>query len=60
MVLVADMEHLIACLGILRVANAYGPVSRLMEVGEFLRVQVEQVAWGVLLVTVGRLLLHKI
>jgi hypothetical protein len=59
MVVVADMEHLIACLAILRMANACGSVAHLMEVGKFLGIEVQQVTWSFMLVAIGRFFLLK-
>jgi hypothetical protein len=59
-VVVADVQHLVTRLAVLVVADACGAVTHFVEIRQLLRVQVEQVAWGVVLVTVGWLLLLEI
>lgn len=57
MVVIADMEHLIASAPVLCVANTCSPVAHLVEVGQLLRVEVKEVPRGLVLVAVGWLLL---
>jgi hypothetical protein len=59
-VVVADVEHLVTRLAVLAVPNARGSVASLMKVREFLRVQVEEVAWGFMLVTIRWFLLLEV
>jgi hypothetical protein len=56
-VIVADVKHLIARLAILVVPDACGSVAHLIEVGQLLGVEVEEVAWSFVLIAVRRLLL---
>jgi hypothetical protein len=58
-VVVANMEHLITSTPVLLMADACNPVTHLIEVGELLRVEVEEVAWGFVLVAVRWLLRLK-
>jgi hypothetical protein len=57
MVIAAYVQHLIPLSLVPSVADAVGPMPNLTEVGELLRVQVEQVSWSLVLVAVGWLLL---
>jgi hypothetical protein len=56
-VIVADMEHLVTRTAVPVVPDARGSVAHLIEVGELLRIQVEEIAWSLVLVAVRRLLL---
>jgi hypothetical protein len=60
MVVVADVEHLVASAAILRMTNACDPVAHLVEVGELLRVQVEKVTGSSVLIAVRRFLLLEV
>jgi hypothetical protein len=53
-IVIADMEHLIAVPLVSLVANAGSAVAHLVEVGEFLGVQVEEIAWGLVLIPIVR------
>ena len=53
MVVAADMEHLIAHTSVARMTDSVGAMAHTVEVGELLRVQVEQVTRSFVLIAVG-------
>jgi hypothetical protein len=57
MIVAADVEHLVARAAILRMTNTCSPVSHLIEVGQFLRVQVQEIARSPVLIAVRRFLI---
>jgi hypothetical protein len=56
MVIVADVEHLVARTTAVLAAIACDAMAHLVKVGEFLRVEVEQVAGGFVFIAVRRFL----
>jgi hypothetical protein len=51
-VVIADMEHLVARTAVLRVTDSCGSMAHLMEVGELLGVEVEKVTGSFVLIAV--------
>jgi len=54
MVIAANMQHLIAVALVPLMADAGGAVAYLIEIGQFLGVEVEQIAWGFMLIPIVR------
>jgi hypothetical protein len=59
MVIATDMEHLIAAPLVPRVANAGSAMAHLVEVGELLGVEMEEITWGLMLIPIVRFFLDK-
>jgi hypothetical protein len=58
-IVIADMEHLIAAPLVQLVANPGSAVAHLVEVGEFLCVEMEEIAWGLVLIPIVRFFLDE-
>lgn len=59
MVIATYMQYLVALAFVPPMANAIGPMPHFAEVGKFLCVQVEEIPWSLMFVTIGRFILSE-